>query len=401
MLLQDLLKDLKEVTSSELENKAKELVWLFFMTIFQHTSIHQSGVSAKYLKRIYRFFNSPKELFDIESLQLQFLEEILRQWAGYHPSYRRKHPLVFSVDDSVLEKYGRKMKFLRQLKSPQGHFVEGYSLLLITVAIGKGPGIPIFIHWHQKDDPSKIEIARKRLVEHIEKICREYSCIDPAHILVCFDNWYLCERLCQSLSGLGVLWVSKLRSNWKIAAEVSRNSYRIHQLNLFQHYLKVCGLRVREFFGNVVCPQRVFRIWHRSLGNCYATEVRTASGKAWVVCNKSIRHQTMKRFYRLRWSIEVVFRDLKQVLKIGYTHFVDFFKNQRLVELKLLIYSLLQRHRKKRPRLQRRTVGELFQQMKKEAYLLLGKSDNLLNYLQLHIINKCQNPFNSLIYKEF
>jgi transposase len=195
---------------------------------------------------------------------------------------------------------------------------------------------------------------------------------------------------------LGVSWVSKLKSNWKISAEVSKSSYPVKQLTFWKNYWVVSNFKVKYFFMNTLKPNKVFRIWHPSLDVCYATQSQTNNGLIWLASNHLFKHKTMVKLYRLRWKIEVFFKDLKQNLKLSSSHFVDFSKNRFHMELRILVLTILQLLKNNYRKYKNKTTGELMNQLKIELSQITNNHYNPLIYIQLHLINKTQNPFEAL-----
>lgn len=401
MLFIKFLSLFKEYSKCILKSNEKDILMLILMIINQVFSINESGLSQNYLKRIYRFFEKvDQSKFDIlTSIYKHLAEELFFKWYNLSSSFRRKNPLIISVDDSIIEKFGKKMKLLRHLKACDGRFVKGYSLLAITISIGSSPSIPLAIFWHKKEDSkSKIKLASETIIKWLEAKLKSYS-ISNNEIVVCFDNWYLCQEMSCELQRLGVSWVSKLKSNWKISAEVSRSSYPVKQLAFWKNYWVISNLKVKYFFMNALRPNKVFRIWHRSLDVCYATQSQTDNGLIWLASNHLFKHKTMVKLYRLRWKIEVFFKDLKQNLKLSYSHFVDFSKNRFYMEIRILVLTILQLLKSNYRKFSNKTTGELMKQLKSELSQITKNHHNPLIYIQLHLINKTQNPFEALCTK--
>ena len=401
MLLEKFLETFKRYNSNLLKSNEKEIIILIFMILTKVNSIRDSKLQRKYLQRIYRYFNR------IESNNLEILpiffekttEEILSLYSGYSKFYKKKNPLIISIDDSVIEKYGHKMEELRLLRSSNGRIIDGYSMLAITISIGAKPALPIAIFWHKKTEKeSKIKIAKQTVCDWIKIQQNRYS-LNSDDIVVCFDNWYLCQEISASINRLNVKWVSKLKSNWTITAEVSQKSYPVFQYDLWQCYWKITNIKVKDFFTNAFKPEKVFRIWHKSLGICYATESSTDNGIIWLVSNFDMKNKTMVKLYKLRWKIETIFRDLKQNMKIAATHFTSFAKNKFYMELKILVFSCLQLLKLKIQSISKVSIGEILNQIEIELSMICNNFHNLLIFLQLHIINKTQNPFEALCNK--
>jgi hypothetical protein len=401
MLLRSFLARFKEYNKSILQSNQKNILMLILMIINRVESIKQSNLSEKYLRSIYRFFETIDQntFSQISSAFNKLSDEMFFKWANLSATWRRKNPLVISIDDSVIEKFGKKMNYTRILKDSNGRYIKGYSLLAITLSIGCSPAIPIAVFWHKKEDKrSKIKLSADLIKQWIETKLDNH-CFNKSELVVCFDNWYLCGELSQFIDNLGVCWVSKLKSNWNISAEVSQNSFPVTQLNLWTNYWIIPTMKVKSFFKYALKPQKVFRFWHRSLDVCYATQSQAQNGKIWLASNHCLKHKTMCKLYRLRWKIEVFFKDLKQSLKVSSCHFVEFSKNKFFMELRILVLSILQLIRINNRQYSRFTVGDLMGQLQVDLKKLTKNHHNPLIYLQLHLFNKSQNPFNALCTK--
>ncbi|RMD46023.1 MAG: hypothetical protein D6834_03040 [Aquificota bacterium] len=401
MLFKRFLSSFKEYNQSILKSNQKEIMMLILILLNQLKSIKASGLREKYLKRIYRFFDKVDDqiLESIQAIYQRLAFEIFLKWYQMSPSYRRKHPIIISVDDSVIEKFGKHMEGLKKLKSSDGRFVRGYSLLAITIAIGSGASIPIRLIWHNANDKqSKIQLAYLFLRDWLGKLKNTYQ-LDEKELIVAFDSWYLSSEMVEVLNDLKVSWISKMKKNWRITAIVSQNSYPVRQLGIWKDYLKVVNIKVIEFFYRALKPNKVFSIWHKSISLCYATQTTTEKGKAILVSNTNFKHKSFIKYYRLRWKIEVFFKEMKQVLLVEFTHFTSLVKNLFLMDLKFLVYTILQMIKYESRKYKSYTTRQLLQEIWAELNRLTPNSHNSLEYLQLHIINKSQNPFEALYSK--
>lgn len=401
MLFKRFLSSFKEYNQSILKSNQKEIMMLILILLNQLKSIKASGLREKYLKRIYRFFDKVDDqlLESIQAIYQRLAFEIFLKWYQMSPSYRRKHPIIISVDDSVIEKFGKHMEGLKKLKSSDGRFVRGYSLLAITIAIGSGASIPIRLIWHNVNDKqSKIQLAYLFLRDWLGKLKNTYQ-LDEKELIVAFDSWYLSSEMVEVLNDLKVSWISKMKKNWRITAIVSQNSYPVRQLGIWKDYLKVVNIKVIEFFNRALKPNKVFSIWHKSISLCYATQTTTEKGKAILVSNTNFKHKSFIKYYRLRWKIEVFFKEMKHVLLVEFTHFTSLVKNLFLMNLKFLVYTILQMIKYESRKYKAYTTRQLLQEIWAELNRLTPNSHNPLEYLQLHIINKSQNPFEALYSK--
>ena len=84
---------------------------------------------------------------------------------------------------------------------------------------------------------------------------------------------------------------------------------------------------------------------------------------------------------------------------IEFKHFSGFVKNLFLMDLKFLIYTYLQLIKHEYRKYTTHTTGQIIQEIWADLNKLIPNSNNSLKYLQLHVINKSQNPFYALYIK--
>jgi hypothetical protein len=187
-------------------------------------------------------------------------------------------------DDTVIEKpYAEKIECVYwQYSSKNKGFIEGISLTILAWTDGKQT-IPIKFMVYEKDsDGNPIKTKNEFLEESIE-YAKSLGIIPK---FVCFDSKFSSKTLLNMLHSFGWVYFTQLASN---------RSFDGQQLKMrrFQPYSQ------EGFLKGVGHKVSITKYCKRY----YATN---STGK-------SITSKYIVNHYRLRWGIEVLFRDLKQL----------------------------------------------------------------------------------------
>lgn len=187
-------------------------------------------------------------------------------------------------DDTIIEKpYAEKIECVYwQYSSKNKGFIEGISLTVLAWTDGKQT-IPIRFMVYEKDkDGNPIKTKNEFLEESIEYAKN----LDVIPEFVCFDSKFSSKAILNKLHSFGWIYFTQLASN---------RSFDGQQLKMrrFQPYSQ------EGFLKGVGHKVSITKYCKRY----YATN---ATGK-------SITTKYIVNHYRLRWGIEVLFRDLKQL----------------------------------------------------------------------------------------
>ncbi len=185
------------------------------------------------------------------------------------------------IDDTVLAKpYGRKFhEACFAYSSSLKKAVFGYHIVMVCWTNGTVT-IPLSWRWYKKNSYTKVELAML-LLEETRWKWHLTNCI------VLYDSWYAAAKLMRLIQSLGYQFVSQIKKNRKL------DGISLAQLSVPKNKL----LR-----GTIAGDIQAYFFKHED--KYYCTSLSALSPK---------EAQTM---YKIRWSIEEVFRFLKSVLKL-------------------------------------------------------------------------------------
>lgn len=185
------------------------------------------------------------------------------------------------IDDTVLAKpYGKKFHeacfaYSSSLKKP----VFGYHIIMVCWTNGTIT-IPLSWRWYKKDSYTKVELAML-LLEEIRWKWRLADCV------VLYDSWYAAAKLMRLIKQLGYGFVSQIKKNRKLGG-VPLSKLKVPTNHLVQG--EIAGGVQAYFFRN--------------------------EDKYYCTSLSAITPQEVQSLYKIRWSIEEIFRFLKSVLKL-------------------------------------------------------------------------------------
>lgn len=187
-------------------------------------------------------------------------------------------------DDTIIEKpYAEKIECVYwQYSSKNKGFIEGISLTVLAWTDGKRT-IPVKFMVYEKDAEGNPIQTKNAFIEEAIEYAKNLGIV-PKY--VCFDSKFSSKSLLNLIHSLGWLYFSQLASN---------RSFNGQQLKMrrFQPYSEEGKLK---------------GVGHRVSITKYC--------KRYYVTNSTGKHITSKyivNHYRVRWSIEVLFRNLKQL----------------------------------------------------------------------------------------
>lgn len=185
------------------------------------------------------------------------------------------------IDDTVLAKpYGKKFaQACFAYSSSLKKAVFGYHIVMICWTNGIIT-IPLSWRWYRKGGRTKVELAMLLLEEIRWKWC-------ITNCIVIYDSWYAAAKLMRLIKSLGYQFVSQIKKNRKLDG-ISLSKLQVPK----DHMLA----------GEITGGIQAYFFKHED--KYYCTSLSVLSPK---------QAQTL---YKIRWSIEEVFRFLKSVLKL-------------------------------------------------------------------------------------
>ena len=311
---------------------------------------------------IYRLMNNP--LINWKSILLSFAKQFI-QCVCAHTEPDKKAVKCFVLDDTDIEKSGKTFEGISKIFSHKKHCcLFGFKLLLLSYWDGKSL-IPcgLSLHRESKDkeyglnkkqqkrqfsqernhkgyfqerydelDEDKLSVAIKMLKQSIKcKILGSY---------VLMDSWFVTDIMLKEVRKInkGVLHVLGMcKTNRKFIVDTKeRKSETIIKMN--------------ETHSNRVHSSKKYKSRYFSVIASYkGTDVKLfyikyKNAKDWnllLTTDLSLSFTKAMELYQIRWSIEVLFKECKQYLRLGKSQNTDFCGQIADASLTMITYTIL------------------------------------------------------------
>lgn len=229
--------------------------------------------------------------------------------------------ILFILDDSKKQKRGKHMQAVGWVKDPMsGKSIKGHQFLVATILLN-GYTIPFGIRLYLKKDLCKtLQQPFKKITQMAAELIDEYDPPEGVHVRVLFDSYYLCPVVVKACRKKGFRFVSTLKSN--------RNLYKDGRKLKAGSYGRNLHKRRRKTIFNLKKADRTVRFRYVDAGWLKVSEL----GRLHVVFSRKngerkvlglvtddpkVSASQLIRTYSDRWSIEVFFKDSKQLLGLG------------------------------------------------------------------------------------
>ena len=272
--------------------------------------------TKKHRTTISRFIN--KSPWD-ESLLLEDMKRyaINRIWEYSRDTGK---PVYIIIDDTVNEKTVPSSKAQRNIQGCSFHnshlkikTVYGHQFVTVMLRY-EDLVLPYDIILYQKDDMSKIEVAKNALAEFP---------VPPNKGYVLTDSWYSCDALFNAAECIGFKHMGALKSNRKIFPRGhKKDGIKISDFikTLKQHELDVVTIGGKTYYTytylgkiNGVKKVKIIMSWpKKALWNKHAL-------KCFISLDIELSTKQILNHYLKRWPIETFFRETKQ--KLGFNKY--------------------------------------------------------------------------------
>lgn len=332
------LQNLLEITNN-LEystDKSSELALLILLFLFGEKSINASPLSTSRKRHLYKTLRELKDGAELKSVYRFFQKTVLPKVIpllkihGQLSRSTRQHrkQFILSVDDTSLKVFGKTMEKAKKLHNGKGYF-HGYHIVFIGLSLGASFRIPIAFRIYIPDSGvTRPQLAAEMLNELIPLLP-----ITPE--VICFDSAYYTQVLNAAISEQRLSWVTKSKSNWKYALTAAAYERLTGQTYLFADVHYSCTLSAREL---VVWMQAVgitvLRVSRKNIGKLILSY--DSGNRVLVSSVPSITANLIRVYYRLRWTIEEIFRVLKQNLSFALVYQRDLVGQALFHALKIL-----------------------------------------------------------------
>jgi hypothetical protein len=253
--------------------------------------------------------------------------------------------LFLIIDDSKKQKRGKAMRAVGWIKDPlSGQMIKGHQYLTATI-MGRGYTIPFGIRLYIKEqDCPALNRPFKKITQLAAELINEFKPPKGVHIRVLFDSYYLCPVVVKACRKKGFRFVSTLKSNRNLFKNGRKLKAGAYGPNLFRrsrkkiYRLKKCHGTVRYRYVDagwlkVSRLGRLHVIFSRKNGERKTLGLVTDDPKLSAI--------QMMKTYSQRWSIEVFFKDSKQLLGLGQYQNLSYEAAVTHLHLVCFAYALL------------------------------------------------------------
>lgn len=225
------------------------------------------------------------------------------------------------IDDSKKAKRGRIMDAVGWIHDPvSGRSLLGHQYVQATIRF-RGHTIPFGVRLYvKKEDCPGLQVAFKKTTHLAAELIGEFDVPEGVRMRVLFDSYYLCPVVVKACRKQGFRFVSTLKSNRNLFKNGRKLKAGWYGPRLFRRRRKKT-LNIRKSKGPVHYTYvDAGRIDVSDLGRLHVVFSRTKSERkilGLATDDPTLSAGQMISAYDDRWSIEVFFKDSKQLLGLG------------------------------------------------------------------------------------
>lgn len=263
-------------------------------------------------KEVNRFLN--RDRFDFKELFLSLTVSVLFHKKIGKKLRNKRSKNILIVDDSPLEKSGKKMQGISKLyNSSKNGFYHGYELVALALAAGTSSFLLDFTLKPKSPKPAKKDARKKpditKLTLAADLIAHAKASGIPAGI-VTFDLWYTAVTFLKRLVEMHLDFVAPLKKNRLVLYHGKRRqaTYFIKRCHQTREWGKIFAVDLPHF-GPVHLV-----VFKRPLRN------RKTRIEVLITNDLKLPSQRILAVYQKRWTIETLFREAKQTFGLEGFH---------------------------------------------------------------------------------
>jgi len=258
---------------------------------------------------------------------------------------RKGDVIEFILDDSKKQKRGKAMEAVSWIHDPlTGRNIRGHQYVTATIRF-RGYTIPFGIRIYiKKEDCPGLKRKFKKTTQLAAELISEFEPPEGVHVRVLFDSYYLCPVVVKACRKKDFRFVSTLKSNRNLFKNGRKLKTGGYGSRLFRRRPKktfsICKSKGRVKYTyvdagwlNVSDLGRLHVIFSRKKADPRILGLVTDDPK--------LSASQMIRTYDDRWSIEVFFKDSKQLLGLGQYQNVSYEAAVTHLHLVCFAYALL------------------------------------------------------------
>jgi hypothetical protein len=334
---------------------------------------------------MYRLMNN--QLIDWKSILFAFAKQFLRCVAEKGKNDAEK-PLCFSLDDTDIEKTGKTFEGISKIFSHITHsYTYGYKMLTLCFWDGKSL-IPCRFSEHRESKKNEYGLNKKQQKrqftkkrEHIGYFQERYDELDEEKCKVAIkmlkeavkkgiiasyvlmDSWFVTDFTLTEIRKIrkGIMHVVGMCKMDKRKFEIDKKTYNSQTL-IKMNETKVGKVHVsRKFHSKYIVvvanyngtPVKLFYIKYKN----------ASKWTLLLTTDLSLSFVKAMELYQIRWSIEVMFKECKQYLRLGKAQNTDFYGQIADAALTLITYTILTLYKRFEAY---ETLGQLFRNTQTE-----------------------------------
>lgn len=254
--------------------------------------------------------------------------------------------LYLIIDDTKVRKRGKQMKALHKVKDPAtGRYFFGHTFVAATLLAG-GVTIPFRIKpFLNADWCRRNKMPYRKLTDLAVECVDALAVISPGvKVVVLFDSYYACDKMFDACDARGFIWDTTIAANRNVWIEDKK-----HKVGKYGRWIVSRQGRAVKLGKDHSGSHRRFRaaVFDASIKGRRPVRIvfsRRKGDKKVVALASNDLHASASRIidrYLYRWSIEVFFKDAKQLLGLTHYQCLGIDAATRHVHLVALAYALL------------------------------------------------------------
>jgi hypothetical protein len=334
---------------------------------------------------IYRLMN--KQLIDWKSILLSFARQFLTCVSSKF-EVDEKSLRCFVIDDTDIAKTGKTFEGISKIYSHKEHCsLFGFKLLLLCYWDGKSL-IPCGLSFHREHKKYEYGLNKKQQKRQYSKERNDNGYFRERYDELDEDKLSVAIRMLKRCVRRGILGSYVLMDSWFVTDFILKEIRKIRQGML--HVVGMCKMDRRQFLvnGKERNSQTIIKMNEynsnrvhscRKYKSRYFVVVANYKGtpvklfyikykraKDWTILlttDLSLSFVKAMELYQIRWSIEVLFKECKQYLRLGKSQNTDFCGQIADATLTMITYTILSLYKRFEAY---ETLGVLFRDTQKE-----------------------------------
>ena len=334
---------------------------------------------------IYRLMNN--QLIDWKSIILSFAKQFLK-CVSVKCEVDEKSVKCFVIDDTDIVKSGKTFEGISKIYSHKEHqYLFGFKLLLLCYWDGKSL-IPCGLSLHRENKKNEYGLNKKQQKRQFSKVRNEnghfqerYNELDENKLSVAIKMLKRCVKHC-------IFGSYVLMDSWFVTEFMLKEIRKIRKGML--HVVGMCKMDNRQFKinGKERNSQAIIKMNENNSGKVHSCRkyksryfvivadykgipvklfyIKYKNAKKWTILlttDLSLSFVKAMELYQIRWSIEVLFKECKQYLRLGKSQNTDFYGQIADASLTMITYTILTLYKRFEAY---ETLGELFRDTQKE-----------------------------------